>query len=425
MHYSRIIFFVLGMIGLVVHATAATTSQTITQPRVKLGIDVLSDSNFRALKDKRVGLLTHPAGVNAAGVPTVDLLFKAPKVKLVALYGPEHGVYGKAAADIAVDHNTDTRTGLPVYSLYGKTRKPSPQMLRGLDVMVVDLQTLGVRSYTYTSCLRYVMEACFSLGIEVMVLDRPNPYGGLKVDGPPMDKAWISYVGAFQAPYVYGLTIGELAKLLKASAGYLEIPDKVRAKGKLSVVPMAGWKRSMLWPDTGLTWVATSPYIPTVAAAFGYPMTGLGGQIGGFSHGIGSPYPFRLLNFKDKSPTDVLVALQAKKIPGLGFKLQSYTNKYGEIKQGVYVVINDWNQLRPTELSFYMMTLTAQWSAKNPFESASSNEQSLFNKHVGSTAWWEEISTRGAQARVPYFVDLWAKEAAAFQQWSQRFWLYH
>ena len=184
-------------------------------PRVtfRLGIDVLEGLKFKYLKGRRVGLLTHPAGVNSRGESSIDVLRRSSLVNLVALYGPEHGIYGDEKANIPVLDRVDRRTGLPVYSLYGKYRKPTPEILAKIDVLVVDLQDVGVRSYTYVSCMRYAMEACFENGVEIIILDRPNPLGGLKVDGPMLDKQFMSYVGAFQVPYVHGLTIGELAFL--------------------------------------------------------------------------------------------------------------------------------------------------------------------------------------------------------------------
>ena len=390
--------------------------------RIYLGIDVLEQSGFRILEGKRVGLLTHPAGVNRNGISSIDILRRAPNVRLTALFGPEHGIYGDEDANAPIEDRIDTRTGLPVFSLYGKYRKPTPEMLKGIDTLLIDLQDIGVRSYTYVSCMRYAMEACFENGIEVVVLDRPNPLGGLKADGPPLDREWRSYVGAFHVPYVHGLTIGELARIAKYNKGWLEIPDAVRQRGNLRVVPMRGWNRSMLWPATGLRWVPTSPYIPDLSAVLGYAMTGLGAQIGGFSHGIGTPYPFRLLRFKGRSPQQVAAALSARNIPGLAFKPIRTKSKAGAPVEGVFVAVTDWNRLRPTELSFHMMQLAAAWTEGNPF--AASSGSNLFNKHVGSSAWWTEISQRGAAARVDVFVNAWARQAADFHERTRPYWLY-
>lgn len=388
-----------------------------------LGIDVLKKSGFRALSGKRVGLLTHPAGVNGNGKSTIHILRNTENVQLVALFGPEHGIYGDEKANIPVTDRIDRHTGLPVYSLYGKYRRPTASMLTGLDALVIDLQDIGVRSYTYVSCMRYCMEACFEAGVEVVILDRPNPLGGLKVDGPPLDREWRSYVGAFHVPYVHGLTIGELARMAKAKSGWMEVSDSVRRNGKLTVIPMQGWRREMLWPQTGLKWVATSPYIPDLSAVLGYAMLGLGSQEGGFSHGIGTPYPFRLLRFKGKSSAQIKHALERKHIAGLSYQILQTQSQSGHSVEGVYVHVTDWKKLRPTEVSFHMMQLAALWTApQNPF--AETKHASLFNKHVGSSDWWQEICRRGATARVNPFIVQWSEQARAFQRESRRFWLY-
>lgn len=390
---------------------------------IHLGVDTLEKSGFRAISGKRVGLLTHPAGVNRKGESSIDVLRRAPNVRLVALFGPEHGIYGDEKANVPVDDKIDSRTGLPVYSLYGKYRKPTDGMLRGLDALVIDLQDVGVRSYTYVSCMRYAMEACFENDVEVVILDRPNPLGGLKVDGPPLDRKWRSYVGAFQVPYVHGLTIAELARMAKHIPGWMDTPDPIRKRAQLTIVPMQGWRRDMLWTDTGLRWVPTSPYVPDLSAVLGYAMTGLGAQEGDFSHGIGTPYAFRLLRYKGKSPAQVKAALEAKKIPGLRYRIVQTQNAAGASLSGVYVSVSDWNRVRPTELSFHMMQLAAAWSNRgNPF--AQAKNSALFNKHVGSSAWWAEISQAGARARVDLFVDRWTQQAEAFQSQARRFWIY-
>ena len=268
--------------------------------KVEIGVDHLEKRKFDILQNKRIGLLTHPAGKNSRGKSTVMVLKNAPNINLVSLFGPEHGIYGDEKASVPVDDKIDHRTGLPVYSLYGKFRKPNKQMLANLDVLVIDLQDVGVRCYTYISCMKYAMEACFEEGVEVVVLDRPNPLGGLKVAGPMIDLEWISYVGAFPMPFVHGMTIGEIALWSKQTKGILNVDDTKRRQGKLTIVPMNGWVRKMTWPSTGLTWYPTSPNIPHLDSVAGYPMTGLGAQLGDFKHGIGTKHPFRFLTFKGK-----------------------------------------------------------------------------------------------------------------------------
>ena len=393
---------------------------------VLLGIDVLERQGFAPLLGKRVGLLTHPAGVNRLGVSTIDVLRRDRRVRLVALFGPEHGIYGNEKADVPVPDKVDARTGLPVYSLYGPYRKPTPAMLRGIDVLVIDLQDVGARSYTYVSCMRYAMEACFANNVEVVVPDRPNPLGGQKVSGPRLEPGWMSYVGAFTVPYVHGLTIGELARYAAAEPGVLKVSDAVRRRGRLTIVGMQGWQRRMLWPQTGLRWVPTSPYIPTFDAAVGYAMTGLGAQIGGFRHGIGSPYPFRLLSHPAIPQSALIAELNRRALPGLRFAPQTVpgAGPGGAALAGVRVEISDWNAWRPTELSFHLMQLAAAKSPRNPFAAATRNEADLFNKHVGSTAWWEALVRDGARVDVRRQVAIWESQAAEFQRGTRKYWLY-
>ena len=397
----------------------------LTAQVIHLGIDRLEQSGFREVAGKRIGLLTHPAGVNRHGVSSIDILRSSPNTELVALFGPEHGIYGNEKANVPVDNKIDRRTGLPVYSLYGEFRWPSDKMLRGLDALVIDLQDIGVRSYTYVSCMLRAMESCFKNGVEVIVLDRPNPLGGVKVDGPPLNKEWRSYVGDIFTPYVHGLTIGEIAIMARYCLGWIR-PDRVSPQqlkaAKLKVIPMRGWTRSMQWPDTGLRWIPTSPYIPDLSAVLGYAMTGLGSQEGGFSHGIGTAYPFRLLRHNKKSAAEIKRALELKNIPGLAYTIMQTKTANGSLVEGVYIKVMNWKAVRPTEISFHMMQLSAKWEKPNPF--AHAKNINLFNKHVGNSAWWTEISQRGSKARVNQFVGRWESQSKAFQKNSRRFYLY-
>jgi uncharacterized protein YbbC (DUF1343 family) len=391
---------------------------------IKLGVDYLEETGFEILKGKRTGLLTHPAGKNGRGQSTVGVLYRSKVVNLVALFGPEHGIYGDEKASVPVDDKIDARTGLPVYSLYGKFRKPTAKMLAGLDCLVIDLQDVGVRCYTYVSCMRYVMEACFEAGVEVVVLDRPNPLGGLKVAGPPMDEKWMSYVGAFRMPFVHGMTIGEIALWSKKSEGVLKTSTAFRKKGKLSIVPMIGWERSMTWPETGLVWSPTSPNIPTLDSVAGYPMTGLGSQMGRFKHGIGTPHPFRFLTFEGKSPEEVKGALESFRLPGLSYKIKTLRNSAGKDVRGVYLVISDWTAWKPTYLPFYMMKLSALWETPSPFPKAKEANAALFNKHVGSSWWWEELLSKGGRIDPTPFLVEWEKDSLRFRKVVSPYLLY-
>lgn len=394
------------------------------EPSITLGIDYLEKSKFAVLTGKRVGLLTHPAGKNGMGESTVDVFVRSNEVNLVALFGPEHGIYGDEKASVPVDDKIDKKTGLPVFSLYGKFRKPTSKMLTKIDSLVIDLQDVGVRCYTYISCMRYAMEACFEAGVEVVVLDRPNPLGGIKVAGPPMDEACMSYVGAFQIPFVHGLTIGELALWSKKVSGVLNTEDTNRKKGKLIIVPMLGWTREMTWPQTGLSWYPTSPNIPTLDAVAGYPMTGLGAQMGKFKHGIGTKHPFRFLTYEGKSADALKAALDQLNIPGLAFKIKTLLSSDGKKKDGVYIVINDWEKWRPTDLPFFMMQLSALWQTPSPFSEASDSEIMLFNKHVGSQSWWDALVTDAGSVDTQKFLARWSLDSERFVSLVKPYLLY-
>ncbi|NDV61213.1 DUF1343 domain-containing protein [Puniceicoccales bacterium CK1056] len=388
-----------------------------------LGIDVLARGGFRELRGKRIGLLTHPAGVNRAGQSTIHVLKQAPEVRLVALFGPEHGIYGDEKANVPVDDKIDARTGLPVFSLYGKFRRPTPEMLARIDTMVIDLQDIGSRSYTYVSCMRYVIEECFKAGKEVIVLDRPNPLGGLKVDGPPLEEKWMSYVGAFQVPYVHGLTIGELANMALKKPGVLKIPDAVRRRGRLKIISMQGWRRSMMWTQTGLKWIPTSPAIPDLSAVLGYPMTGLGAQLGSFSHGYGTHLPFRLIQFTGTPPETISKALTSRGIRGLSFPVIPFEVK-GKLRRATYAQVTNWNALRPTELSLHMMALACEWSSQNPFATASSSRQGLFNKHVGDERVLNFLIEKGSALPVRTLLADWENYCRQFAAQSRAYHLY-
>jgi uncharacterized protein YbbC (DUF1343 family) len=400
---------------------------------IMLGIDVLEAEGFAPVKGRRLGLLTHPAGVNRRGERTIDVLRRAPGVNLVALYGPEHGINGDAPAEFKVPDSVDRRTGLPVFSVYGNYRKPTKPMLKGIEAMVVDLQDIGTRSYTFVSAMKWTMEACFEAGIEVIVLDRPNPLGGLKVDGPPLDAQWAvnNYVGAFRVPYVHGLTIGELARMAKEAPGVLAVPDAVRARGRLTVVQMRGWTRSMRWTDTGLTWVPTSGMIQDFSAVQGYPMVGLGTYFDpkakfeiGFYHGVGTAYPFRGLSHKTAKIDVLEKELRALPVHGIQFRRVTVPDRKGEPAVGLFIDITDYDAWQPTELNFFLMRLACKLDPRNPFAPAPGRDFSGFLRHLGSVAFFNDLSRHGARVDVEAWLRTWHEQARIYQEQSKKYWLY-
>lgn len=408
------------------------------QPVVMLGIDVLEADGFAALQGKRIGLLTHPAGVDRRGVSTVEILAHAPGVKLVALFGPEHGIYGDAPAATTVANTVDKRTGLPVYSLYGANRKPTKAMLKGINALVIDLQDIGTRSYTFANSMKWAMEGCFENGVEVIVLDRPNPLGGLKVSGPLLDAKWCdtnahhNAVGAFCVPYVHGLTIGEMAKMakdLRPPTG-LDVPDRVRTRGKLTVIPMRGWTRSMRWPETGLKWVPTSQLIADFSTIEGYPMVGLGAfwdppRIDtGFRHGVGKFYAFRGISHKGVKIEVVQKELNSFAMHGVQFRVVSAADKDGKPATGLYVEITDYDAWDPTELNFVLMKIACRLDPKNPFLPAPGRNFDGFVRHMGSEEFLHALQREGAHIDLEAWLNRWREQDRVYQIQSKKYWLY-
>jgi len=391
---------------------------------VMTGLDVLEAQGFRAIAGRRVGLLTHAAACNRAGEPSWTVVARAPGATLVMLFAAEHGLDGMQPASATIADRAHGPGGVPVYSLYGRSRRPTAPLLKQIDVLVIDLQDIGSRSYTFISAMREALEACFNAGVGVVVLDRPNPLGGVKVDGPNVDPEWRSYVGAFPIPYVHGMTMGELARFALGTPGVLKVDDKARAAAHLTVVPMRGWRRAMRWPDTGLTWRQTSPYIRDFASVEGYAITGLGCLVGDWAHGVGRDDPFRGLYFPGRGADALAKELTALGIPGLAFRKVERPDAAGRKKQGVLVDIVDWEKLRPTELSMHMMRLACAWGKRNPFAAATPQQKQIFCRHVGSGEWWHTLVRDGARAEVPGQVARWETEARAFRENSRAYWLY-
>ncbi len=401
---------------------------------VQLGIDVLEAEGFAPLRGKRFALLTHHAGVDRRGVSTVDVLRSAPGLRLVALFATENGTTGTVTSGRIFGDQRDPRTGLMVFSLYnGKTHQPTEAQLKGIDALVIDLQDIGTRSYTFTGAMKQAMEGCFLHNVEVIILDRPNPLGGLKVDGPMMDTQWLgpNLVNDFPVPYVHGLTIGELARLAKGEPGILRIPEAARAKGRLTVVAMRGWRRSMRWPETGLHWVPTSPYIPDFSAIMGYPMTGLGcfmgdyPNLGGFRSGVGTQYPFRGISHKFATSETVEKELNALHLPGIQFRRVNVPDaKTGKPATGLFIEVTDWDAWQPAELNFYLMRLDCRLSPRNPFAAASKSIDGSFLRHMGSQALFNDLVAHGARVDIDGYIRAWRVKSEQFQQQSKRFWLY-
>ena len=393
---------------------------------VKPGIEVLRERGFEGLQGKRVGLVTNPSGVDRYLNSTVDILFNAPGVELVALYGPEHGVRGDVYAGGKVSDTIDAATGLPVHSLYGATRKPTPQMLEGIDVMVYDIQDVGARSYTFISTLGLVMEACAAKGIEVMVLDRPNPLGGNKIEGCYVEQPFNSFVSQYRIPYIYGLTVGELAVMINEEGlNRGQLGNQEPVKCKLTVIPMEGWERDMLYEDTGLPWVLPSPNIPFKDTPMYYSAAGICGELYGFMDiGIGYTLPFQVFGATWLDPDKLKARLESYDLPGISFRTIWYKpiagSRKGELVKGLQYFFTDYENARVTETQFYVMQAVAElYPDKKAFEIISG--YGLFDKVCGTDYVRNEFSKRYKVADIK---DYWRKDEASFRELSQQYHIY-
>ena len=390
----------------------------VSGANVKTGIEVLREEGFKVLEGKRVGLTTNPTGVDSQLKSTIDILWEAENVNLVALYGPEHGVRGNIHAGDKVSDEVDPKTGLKMYSLYGKTSKPTKEMMDEIDVMVYDIQDNGCRSYTYISTLGKLMEACIEFDKELIVLDRPNPLGGEKIEGNVVEDGYKSFVSQFRIPYVYGQTPGELALYLNAT--------DYESKCKLHVVKMKGWKRSMTWDETGLEWIVASPHVPHAEAAVFYSVTGIFGEFGYVNIGVGYTLPFQIMGAPWIDADSLATALNALQLPGIEFRPIYFKPYYsvfkGELCEGVQIHILDYKVARLSEVQFLVVQeMMRLWPERNWFELCNQKRFNMFDKVCG-TGYIRE--TFGKAYRWEDIRDYWYKDVDWYRKASSKYYLY-
>jgi len=337
---------------------------------VQLGIDALKESDYALLAGKRVGLITNQTGVDSQGTRTRLLLRR--NCNLVALYSPEHGLDGTQPAGRYVPSRRDAATGLIVHSLYGPNRKPTPEMLRDVDVLVFDMQDIGCRSYTYISTMGRCMEAAGEHHIPFVVLDRPNPLGGVRIEGPSVEKRWISFVGQFPIPYVHGMTVGELAKMVNAK-GWME------TRCDLTVVPMRGWNRNQTWEKTDLRWVPTSPNIPRGTSPLYYVATGIVGELSGLDTGVGGPAPFERIAAPWLNAASFTRYLRSLDMPGVSFR-EYRSGRH----QGSSLRIDPHAPANLTALGIYMLAEMNRPARPDLFQRTSASKLDIFYKVYGS-----------------------------------------
>ncbi|MEN0109971.1 MAG: DUF1343 domain-containing protein [Planctomycetota bacterium] len=337
MNVCRIAALLLLGVGWLGTATSAVAE-------VELGVDRLVEADFRGLVGKRVGLVTNHTGVASDGRTTIDILHEAPGVNLVRLFGPEHGLRGELDQS-QIDDGVDGPTGLPIVSLYGPRRAPEPEHLADLDVLVFDIQDIGCRFYTYISTMKLAMEAAAKADVGFMVLDRPNPIGGARVEGPMLDAGEESFVGCYALPVRHGMTIGEIASLMSREGV---------AQGLIyTVVRCEGWRREQAWDETGLVWTNPSPNMRRLTQALLYPGVGML-ETTNLSVGRGTDTPFELFGAPWVEPRELAAALNAAQTPGVRFTPRYFTptsSKFaGERCGGVDVLLLDAEELNAVEV---------------------------------------------------------------------------
>lgn len=360
-------------------AVSAKDDKDKKNKKFRLGVEVLLQDRIDLIKDKRVGLITNPTGVNKDVTSIVDLLYTNSNVQLTALYGPEHGVRGDAQAGQYVEKYIDEKTGVPVYSLYGATKKPTPEMLSNVDVLIFDIQDVGARFYTYIYTMALAMEAAKENNIPIIVLDRPNPISGTKVEGPVLEDKYSSFVGEYPIPVRHGMTVGELAQLFN---------KEFKIGADLKVVKMEGWKRSMYYDETPLEFVLPSPNMPTLDSALVYPGAALieGTNV---SEGRGTTKPFELIGAPFINSTDLAAKLNSYKLLGVTFRAASFTPTFSKhankLSHGIQIHITNRNVYKPFETGLYIVkTIHDMYPNDFQFRVPGSNGISFFDNLVGN-----------------------------------------
>ena len=398
------------LVAAAVLALAASASAA-PAPQFELGIDVLLHERADLIQGKNVGLITNPTGVNRQLVSDIDLIAHAPGVHLVALFGPEHGIRGAHQAGAQVGPYRDPQTGTLVYSLYGKDREPTPQMLKGVDVLVFDIQPVGTRFYTYLYTMADAMKAAARAHIPFVVLDRPDPLNGIKVQGPVLEPEYASFVGQYPIALRYGMTVGELATLFNA---------EFHIGADLTVVKMRGWGRSMYYDDTPLQFVMPSPNMPTPTTALVYPGFGLieGTNV---SEGRGTTRPFELLGAPWIDATKLADALNQKHLPGASFRPVHFTptfSKYeGTLCNGVQVHVLDRQTFNPV-----VAGLTTIETIHELYPTQFEFKKGHFDNLIGNDWIRQDIEK---DVPVSEIRARWQKSLATFEQVRRKYLLYH
>jgi uncharacterized protein YbbC (DUF1343 family) len=393
--------------------------------RVRTGAEMLVADGYRLLAGKRIGLIVnHTATVR--GTHLADLVQRAPGLSLTALFVPEHGLRGASEAGEKVGNDLDARTGLPVFSLYGTTRKPTKAMLQKVDVLVFDMQDVGARFYTYISTMGLAMQAAAEAGISFVVLDRPNPLGGTYLAGFNTQPAQISFVGQYPIPAVHGMTVGELARLIK---GEKLLPGLENLA--LEVIPMHGWQRSMRWSDTALAWIKPSPNIIDFETALVYAGTALFEATTDASHGRGTKEPFRLVGAHWADGENLARTLNARRLPGVRFEAARFTPRAipgmatepaleGRALQGVRIIVTDTKAFLPIETGVHVIVVLNDHARARGQPKLVTNFDWL--DKLAGTPQLRRMLREGASPDA--IISAWQPDIAAFDRKRRKYLLY-
>jgi uncharacterized protein YbbC (DUF1343 family) len=382
---------------------------------VLLGIDNLLSDYLHLIKGKRIGLLTNPSGVNGQLLPTSDLLYEHEQIDLKALFGPEHGIRGAVYGGEKIANAIDEKTGIPVFSLYGSSRKPTSEMLEDLDIIIIDIQDIGLRAYTYVYTMALVMEAAAEFDKRVIVLDRPNPIGGTRVEGNLVDETHLSFVGLYPIPYQHGMTIAELALLFN---------NEFNINCKLQVIPMQNWKREMLWEHTGLHWIPTSPHVPHWRSILFMGATGTFGELHILSEGVGYTSPFEIVGAPWINGMEFSNSLNQLNLPGVYFRplfFKPYYARYAaQVCQGVQLHITDPYAFEPYKTGLHIMqTHMKLYPEQDLFKYK--DRVKMFDKVVGTSEIRESLN---AGFSIRQIEDNWQKELNDFLTQRKKYLLY-
>ena len=385
-----------------------------SQSNVKVGADVLIEKQLDLVRGKRVGLITNQTGRLSSGEFLVDVL-RSKGVEVVALFGPEHGIRGEAAAGQSIESGKDVATGIPVFSLYGKTKKPTPEMLQNVDLLIYDIQDVGARFYTYISTMKLAMEAAAEARISFIVLDRPNPLGGEMVAGPLMEDSLRSFVGLLPIPVVYGLTCGELAMMINAEHWLTG-----EATVQLAVVTMEGWNRWMRWEDTGLPWIPPSPNIPLSATTIAYPATCFI-EATNVSEGRGTGTPFQVIGAPFVDSERFVSSISRVKLRGVNFHSVTFTPKSskfsGEECRGVRLEVTDQKRFQPILTG---LNLIQQLRILYPKEFILNRQ--TFSRLMGAADVYDRLSDGESPESI---VSSWQSSLEKFRVLSSSYYLYY